>query len=296
MKATRRLTHEVRKLLPRSIEGGARTLVARWGSLTSRWRMRPELVIVGAQRSGTTTLFRLLSDHPQVIRPTVSKGMAYFDLNYDRGEQWYRGMFPLQATAFWRSSGRTLTFESSGYYMFHPLAAGRIASDLPGAKVVVMLRNPVDRAYSAHRHELRRGFESESFEDAIALESSRIAGEADRLRIDPSYQSFEYQHHAYLARGEYAVQITRLFNTVGRDRTYIIDSDEFFQNQDAEFARLCSWLGLDAPPPSRDQVWNAQPREDMPPSLRRELMRYFERSDEELTGLLGRKPSWRRTR
>ncbi len=294
MKTSRRLTHSARNVLPQPVQRATRRVIARWGVLTARWRMLPEIVIVGAQRSGTTSLFRLLSDHPQVVRPTMSKGMAYFDLNYDRGPAWYRGRFPLRLTSSLRSSGkRPVTFESSGYYTFHPLAAERIAADLPDAKVVVMLRNPVDRAYSAHRHELRRGFETEEFEAAIALEPSRIAGESDRLRADPSYRSFEHQHHAYLGRGEYAAQITRLFDTVGKERTYVVDADEFFRDQAVEFARLCAWLGLDEPPPSPPEVWNAQPREPMPEELREKLMAYYEPFDEELARLLGRTPSWR---
>lgn len=295
MRASRRLTHRARNKLPRPVYLTAKRAISRWGVLTSRWRMLPDIVIVGAGRSGTTSLFRLLSDHPQVLRPTVSKGMAYFDLNYDRGPAWYRGRFPLRLTSSLRSRGRrAVTFESSGYYMFHPLAAERIAKDLPDAKVIVMLRNPVDRAYSQHRHELRRGFETEKdFEAALALEPSRTAGEADRLRADPSYQSFDHQHHAYLGRGEYAPQIRRLFDTVGKERTYIVYADEFLRDQSGEFARLCAWLGLDEPPPSPSQVWNTEPREPMSEALREKLMAHFEPFDEELPRLLGRTPTWR---
>jgi hypothetical protein len=294
MKTSRRLTHRARDVLPLSVVRAAKGFVGRWGTLTARWRMLPEVVIVGAQRSGTTTLFRLLSDHPQVVRPTASKGMAYFDLNYDRGPRWYRGQFPLKLTASWRSRGRRrVTFESSGYYMFHPLAAERIAAELPDAKVIVMLRNPVDRAYSAHRHELRRGFETEEFEAAVELEPSRIAGEADRIRADPLYRSFEHQHHAYLGRGEYAAQIIRLHEALGRERTYVVDADEFFRDQAAEFAKLVSWLGLEEPPPRPDEAWNAQPREPLSDELRERLMAHFAPYDEELSRVLGWTPSWR---
>lgn len=294
MKLSRRLTHRAKAILPQPIQRAARHIIERWGVVTGRWRMLPTVIIVGAQRSGTTTLFRLMSDHPQVVRPTISKGMAYFDLNYDRGLRWYRGRFPLRRPGATTSGPKArVTFESSGYYMFHPLAAERIATDLPEARVVVMLRNPVDRAYSAHRHELRRGFETEEFEAAVELEPSRLAGEADRLRLDPSYRSFDYQHHAYLGRGDYAEQISRLFETVGRERTYVIDADDFFRDPGQAFGDLCAWLGLDPPAPTRNEVWNAQPREPMSDELRERLMQHFEESDQQLAALLGRTPSWR---
>ncbi len=66
-----------------------------WGMLTARWRLRPSFVIVGAQRGGTTTLYRVLSEHPALARPTVAKGIGYFDLRYANGPRWYAGQFPL---------------------------------------------------------------------------------------------------------------------------------------------------------------------------------------------------------
>ena len=71
-----------------------------------------------------------------------------------------------------------MTFESSPYYLFHPLSAERIARDLPGVKVLVLVRDPVERAYSAHAHELARGYETEQFERALELEEERLRGEA----------------------------------------------------------------------------------------------------------------------
>ena len=123
----------------------------RWGRLTSRWRLQPSFIIAGAQRAGTTTLYRVLSEHPAVARPTASKGIGYFDLHYARGPRWYRGHFPLAWGARRTHGPDATTFESSGYYLFHPLAASRIAHDLPDVKVVVMVREPVERAYSAHK-------------------------------------------------------------------------------------------------------------------------------------------------
>src|SRR5215469_7371422 len=93
-----------------------------------------------------------------------------------------------------------LTFESSPYYMFHPLAPARIAADLPGVKLLVLVRDPVERACSAHAHELARGYESEPFERALELEDERLSGEAERIMAHPGYLSPSHQHHAYRAR------------------------------------------------------------------------------------------------
>src|SRR5205814_7641192 len=92
-----------------------------------------------------------------------------------------------------------LTFEPSPYYMFHPLAGARIAADLPGVKLLVLVRDPVERAYSAHAHEIARGFETEPFERALELEEQRCAGEVERILADPRYESHAHRHQAYVA-------------------------------------------------------------------------------------------------
>src|SRR5580692_9445955 len=125
--------------------------------------MLPGFLIVGAQRCGTTSMYRALSEHPEVRKAVLHKGVHYFDMNYGRGLGWYRAHFPL-------ARGGGVTFESSPYYLFHPLAAERIAADLPGVKLIVLVRDPVERAYSAYTHERARGFETESFEQAIERE------------------------------------------------------------------------------------------------------------------------------
>ena len=91
--------------------------------------------------------------------------------------------------------------------MYHPLAAGRIGRDLPGVKVLVLLRDPVERAYSAYKHEFARGFETETFERALELEDARVQPELERMIADPTYQSDSYRHHSYRRRGQYAEQL-----------------------------------------------------------------------------------------
>ena len=91
-----------------------------------------------------------------------------------------------------------------------------------------MVREPVERAYSAHRHELARGFETEPFEQAVELEAERIAGEVEQIMADPTYESFHHRHHAYLARSRYSEQVQRFIDALGPDRVYVVDADAFF--------------------------------------------------------------------
>lgn len=292
MKA-RQVTMRIKGSAPQGVVRFLKSLVLLWGEVTARWRMKPDFLIVGAQRSGTTTLFRVLSEHPSVVRATVSKGIAYFDLNYDKPMRWYLAHFPVRWLAGRRTGGRAYTFESVGYYMFHPLAAERIARDLPGVHVIVMVREPVERAYSAHRHELARGFETEDFETALALEEQRLAGEVEKVRADPTYESHALRHHAYLARSRYSEQIRRLVDLLGADRVHIVDADRFFVDPQAEYARLNTALGLPDWTPTSVEQWNARSRDPLSPELRARLEDYFAPYDEELAELMGRTPYWR---
>ncbi len=263
------------------------------GRITSQARMLPGFLIVGAQRCGTTSLYRALSQHPDVRKAVLHKGVHYFDMNYDRGMSWYRAHFPL------RTQGRarhTVTFESSPYSMFHPLAAERIASDLPGVRLLVLVRDPAERAYSAHAHELARGFETEPFERALELECERLRGEAERIAAEPRYLSFSHQHHAYLARGRYAEQLMRLEPLFGADRILVLDSGDFFTTPEPVYERVLAFLGLRRHDNTAFERHNARARAPMPDDLRARLSKEFADSDERLTSWLGTVPSWRRPR
>ncbi|MEP7022347.1 MAG: sulfotransferase [Actinomycetota bacterium] len=267
------------------------------GRLTSPARMLPGFLIVGAQRCGTTSMYRTLSQHPAVVKPFLHKGVHYFDMNYGHGPGWYRAHFPLAAMARRAAAGSgaaALTFESSPYYMFHPLAPARIAADLPGVKLIVLVRDPVERAYSAYTHERARGFETEDFKRALDLEEERTVSEAARIRADPAYLSHSHQHQAYVARGRYVEQLEVLDKNVGTDRILAVDSGDFFARPEPVYDRVLDFLGLPHHGYPVFERHNARPRSAMPDSLRARLDQYFRPWDEQLAAWLPQTPSWRR--
>jgi len=259
--------------------------------------MLPAFLIVGAQRSGTTSMYRTLSQHPAVLKAVWHKGVHYFDTDYARGLGWYQAHFPLRGLArrATRAAGTApVTFESSPYYMFHPLAAERIRRDLPGVKLVVLLRDPVERAYSAHAHELARGYETEPFARALELEPSRLAGEVERIMADPGYVSHAHQHQAYRARGQYVEQLERLASQFGRDRMHVLDSSDFFTDPEPAYKAVLEFLELPQLGDPAFERHNARPRSPMPDGLRAALTEHFRPYDERLASWLGWEPSWRR--
>jgi len=226
-----------------------------------------------------------------VVRPTWWKGIGYFDVNYERGMRWYLAHFPLRRRSRAGAPPR-LAFESSGYYLFHPLAAERIARDLPGVRVVVAVRDPVQRAYSAYKHERARGFEDKEFGAALALEPERLAADEERVRADPGYESFSHRHHAYLGRSQYSEQIQRYVDALGADRVHVFDADRFFTDPAAEFTALQEWLGVEVQPTDEVEKLNARPGPPLDGELEARLRAHFAPYDLELGRLMGRRPSW----
>jgi hypothetical protein len=272
-----------------------------YGRLTAGQRLLPSFLICGGQRCGTTSLYRALAAHPAVLKAVLHKGVHYFDVGYARGDRWYRGHFPTyrQAARIERRHGvRVQTFESSPYYMYHPHAIARIAADLPEVKLVVLVRDPVERAYSHHAHEVARGYESRvDFAKALALEPQRLRGVAERMADDAGHYSFAHQHHAYRGRGEYVRYLRRMASYVGRERIHVVDSAEFFRDPRPAYDAVLDFLGLPGPgelecPYPAFERHNARPRSALRDSVRAELGAHFAPYDDQLAEWLGRAPSW----
>jgi hypothetical protein len=246
----------------------------------------PDAVIIGAQKCGTTSLYHYLLYHPAVVRPT-KKEVHYFDNNYARGLKWYRLHFS-------RRHGR-LNFESSPYYLFHPKVPERLAATVPHAKLIVMLRDPVARAYSHYWHEKRLGHEHLSFADAIEAEDERLAGESTRLSEDDGYRSYNHEHYSYVERGRYVEQIERWFQFFARNQFLFVDSERFFVSPAREMARVTAFLGLS---PLGEIAWTKQNvgsyADRIEPSLRRALCAGFADANRGLDDVTGAMWSWNR--
>lgn len=276
------------------VQGVVRDAYVRFGETTAGVRLQPSFIVIGAQRCGTTSLFRALREHPQVFRAPFHKGVNYFDLNYHRGMRWYQGHFPMASLARRKAArhGEPAAFEASGYYLYHPFALERLASDLPETKLVAMLREPADRAFSAYKHEYARGFEPEDdFERALDLEEKRLAGEVDRMREDIRYQSVSHRHHSYLHRGHYADQLERAFSFFPQEQVFVMYSEAYFSQPAREYRRLLDFLSLRPHAPEIKQV-NARPSQPMPGRTRRMLEEYYVPHNERLAKLLRSPLPW----
>lgn len=280
---------------PQAMKVWGRRASRAFGAQTATYRRVPDFIVVGAQRSGTTSLFRALMEVRGVRRANLHKGVNYFDVNYFRGMDWYKGHFPLVLRdPVRRQEAQPLVFEASGYYMYHPFAMQRVAADLPSVRLVAMLRDPVERAFSAWKHESARGFEWEDFSSAIALEDERMSGEVELMGIDPRYQSFSHRHHSYRRRGEYFSQLRTICDLVGRERLHVMYSEDFFSSPVVEFEALAKFLGVEPSPSIQFGHFNARPSDSMPRDLREDLRQHYSAEREALEELVGREAPWPR--
>ena len=261
--------------------------------LNAHRRRLPDYIIAGAQKSGTTSLWYYLNEHPLVEQP-MAKEMNYFDLRFDHPLKWYQMHFPLRHSDCDSELGRpTLTGESSAYYMLHPLAPQRIAQTLPSVKIILLLRNPVDRAFSHYQLKLRRRQEELSFEDAIEAEESRLEGEEERIRRDPNYCSVSHERYSYLTRGRYLEQILRWQAALPASQLLLLESGEFFQKTAEVYQRVLQFLSLPGFEPTRfGNRFPGKYTDKMSPHTRRKLIDYFQPYNEQLFGYLGKRFAW----
>src|SRR5262245_42743754 len=188
---------------------------------TGGLRRLPDLLVIGAQRCGTSSLYRYLGRHPDVT-PSLRKEVEYFSRRFDRGERWYRAHFAL-------ANGRSrLAFEATPDYLFHPFAAQRAAGVVPGARLVVMLREPIARAWSHYHHMVALGHEPLDFDAAVAAEPDRCAPDLRRLADDPYHDPVALLRYSYVARGRYAEQLSRWREHFPADRMLVVRSEDFF--------------------------------------------------------------------
>jgi Sulfotransferase domain len=275
-------------LLVESMKRPLRRLRADYRQWTAGLRGFPSALIIGAQRSGTTSLFQYLAQHPDVL-PPLGKEIHYFDFHYARGVNWYRGRFPYS----YRLRRGALTLDASPYYLLHPLVPQRAAQLLPGVKLIALLRNPVDRALSHYQHEVRAGRESLSFAEAIDLEPERLAGEEERLRTDPQYYSYNHHRFSYTHRGLYVEQLRRWVQHFPRSHLLVLQSEWLFRDPVAATSAVHAFLGLrshrlDGYKPFLHGSYDRA----MPAELRSRLAGYFEPYNRELYQWLGKEFDW----
>ena len=236
----------------------------------------PDFVIIGAQKCGTGYLYDLLTQHPHVERALFgrySKELHYFNRHFDEGIEWYRRCFPPPR---WKDGRRSITGEATPKYLFHPSVPERMARVLPRARLIVLLRNPVDRAYSHYQHAVRDGHESRSFVEAIEAALNSVG------RPRPTY----------LARGIYVDQLLRWAKFYGKEQMLVLKSERFFERTRDTLNLVVDFLGLPQWEPETLPYNVVRYQQQMDPATRQRLEDYFAPHNRRLYEYLGVDFGW----
>jgi hypothetical protein len=231
-----------------------------------------DAIIIGGQRCGTRSLFQYLNQHPGV-ETAIRTEVHYFDVHYHRGPRWYAGHF--------RGEPGKVTVEASPYYIFSPVAAERIRRDLPDAKLIVLLRNPISRAYSHYRMMCDKNKETLTFEEALQREDERLA--ASEL----AYRTFSYR-----TRGIYADQLARWFAIFPRRQFHVAISDEMFSDGASNVDRICDFMGVERHRSDEYAQWNARTYPPISNETRESLEAFYRPHNQRLAELLDRALPW----
>lgn len=225
----------------------------------------PSFLGLGVQKGGTTTLQKMLEQHPGAFLPPA-KEVHYFSLHYARDTAWYRQQFALAGAG--KRCG-----EITPYYLFHPEAPRRIQQLLPTARLIVLLRDPVERCLSGLFHSRRLGLEPLPVEAALAAEPGRLVG-AEAALAAPDGRHLSHQEHSYLSRSRYELQLARYKLLFPQEQLLLLRSEDLFADPEPLWRRVLAFLELaECPLPGAVGRWNAGAgeAEAVDPALRRWL-------------------------
>ncbi len=222
---------------------------------------QPDFLIIGGQRCGTATLFDALMAHPRVAAPP-RREIHYFDLRYWRGRRWYHNQF--------RREPGQVSGESSPYYLFHPRVPARVAADLPDVRIIALLRDPIERAWSHHQLNLATGRDDLPFLAALGAESDRLAG------LSPPHWPRRRQPHrdfSYAARGHYRPQLDRWRDAIGGEAMLVLRSTDLFEDPARTHRRILNHIGL--APASLPTPHRHRSSQRLTPELRAAALPFF---------------------
>jgi hypothetical protein len=294
--------------LPSPVKRTIRPARRRFRHATRTRRILPSFLIIGAQRAGTTSLFRYLLAHPDVSGPSGGdaavwwvKETHFFDEKYSKGVDWYRSFFPLEGTRRRRRKRGhdLLAGEATPYYMFHPAVPARAAATLPDVRLIALLRDPVERAYSHYQMMSRTGREKLSFEEALAAEPERLEGveealmgETEMLLPSGHRAHHQHRHRAYFARGLYADQLGRWLEHFEREQLLVVPTEDLLARPAETYGDVLGFLGLSDWQLDSFPEHNKKPYSAIDPEVRARLEERYAEPNARLVELLGRDFEW----
>ena len=258
--------------------------------VTSPLRVLPDFMVIGVGRGGTTSLYHYLGQHPCIVKAAYDE-LGFFDTNFGLGIYWYRSLFPtiLHKRRIILKWKQCMTYDVTPSYIRHPWIIQRILKFLPNVKLIAILRNPVDRAYSHYHMGKRDGNEKRTFDDVIKIDIDRLENKKN-LDVDEYFNTIV--ERSYLARGFYAEQLQIWMDRFPKEQLLVISSEDLANKTDETLAIVFDFLKLPNYKIRDLTKRNEAKYPPMNPDTRKTLVEYFKPYNEKLYSLLGRKFDW----
>jgi len=237
----------------------------------------PEFAIIGVHKGGTTSLYSYLISHPRII-PPIKKEMDFWSWKFNGSVDWYRAHFPPIP-----EEGNFLTGEASPSYFDYREAPSRLSNAFPKIKLILLLRNPVDRAVSQYHQWKRLNWENRSMEEAFNSDLEKLTVR----KIDVWHKELNY-----LARGIYLEFIKEWLQVFPREQLLVLSSEEFYQKPAESTDKVFAFLGLPGHRLPEYETFNAGKYSPISESMRRRLSDFFRPHNQRLEECLDMKFNW----
>ena len=213
--------------------------------LTSPLRVLPDFIVIGVGRGGTTSLYNYLSQHKCIQKSSYDE-IGFFDDNFHLGINWYRSMFPTkyEKQKIIKKFGKFLTYDVTPWYIRRPWTANRIKTLLPSAKIISVLRNPVDRTYSHYHLTCREKGTTKSFEEIIEEDIKKIDNYDGNLKNSQKYYE-DFVQNSHIARGFYLEQLENWFTVFNKENILIISSEDLANHTQKTMDYVFNFLNIE---------------------------------------------------
>ena len=282
------LTKRLKEVFPNSIKHHAKKAIIGVNALTSSFRLPPSFIVAGIQKGGTTSLYNYLCQHPQ-ISPILQKEIHFFDRHYDKGINWYLGNFPLKIAM----RNQSIVGEATPTYLYSRNTAERIKKHFPNIKIILVLRNPVERAYSDFNYGVKLGFHKshEFFTERMRNEIKWLNENIEILLDGKDHYELVRNNCSYLGPGLYNIWIKYWMELFG-DNLYVIGSEDFFENTTDSVNALFDFLGLYKYDIAGNKAYNSNDYLSISKEDKDALCNFYYEHIREFEGVLNKKMNW----
>ncbi len=269
--------------------------------ITSNLRTYPDFIIIGSGRAGTTSLYSYLIQHPNIMtsfshREQKVADLHFFEYMISSSTNWYRSHFPTNISKKLlqlRTKDSVISGEFTSTYMYHPSVPKRIFDLIPNIKLIVILRNPVDKVYSAFSQQFQFKEFTTSFEEYIESELKRIKiieNKPDLKTFNEDFESIAVPN--ILRHGIYHTYLKNWLDIFPKKQIYVLDSKDLHDNTQETLDNIFKFLEIQPVNISDTSKINVGNYSKMDKLTRRKLLDFFTPFNDKLNDLLGTKFHW----